>query len=66
MEDMADSNRYAMYVSGGSMGLGDRDYYLNNDKETLKIRNAYKSLSSTRWSTPASRRKTQSASWRTS
>lgn len=44
MEDMADSNRYAMYVSGGSMGLGDRDYYLNNDKETLKIRNAYKKL----------------------
>ena len=41
---MADSNRYAMYVSGGSMGLGDRDYYLNNDKETLKIRNAYKKL----------------------
>jgi len=32
MEDMADSNRYAMYISGGSMGLGDRDYYLLNDK----------------------------------
>lgn len=44
MEDMADSNRYAMYVSGGSMGLGDRDYYLKNDKETLKVRNAYKKL----------------------
>lgn len=44
MEDMMDSNSYAMYVSGGSMGLGDRDYYLKNDKETLRIRNAYKKL----------------------
>ena len=44
MEDMMDSNRYAMYVGGGSMGLGDRDYYLKNDKETLRIRNAYKKL----------------------
>ncbi len=44
MEDMMDSNRYAMYVSGGSMGLGDRDYYLKDDKETLRIRNAYKKL----------------------
>lgn len=44
MEDMADSNNYAMYVSGGSMGLGDRDYYLLNDKENTRIRNAYKKL----------------------
>ncbi|MDE5941200.1 MAG: M13 family metallopeptidase [Muribaculaceae bacterium] len=44
MEDMADSNRYAMYVSGGSMGLGDRDYYLLNDKENKKILEAYKKL----------------------
>ncbi len=44
MEDMADSNRYAMYISGGSMGLGDRDYYLLNDKENSRIRDAYKKL----------------------
>lgn len=44
MEDLADSNVYAMYVSGGSLGLGDRDYYLLNDKENTKIRDAYKKL----------------------
>ena len=43
-EDMMDSNNYAMYVEGGSMGLGDRDYYLLNDKENTKIRDAYKKL----------------------
>ena len=44
MEDMADSRQYAMYVSGGSMGLGDRDYYLLNDKENRRILDAYKKL----------------------
>jgi len=44
MEDMADSNRYAMYVSGGSMGLGDRDYYLLDDKDNKRIRDAYRKL----------------------
>lgn len=44
MEDLADSNVYAMYVSGGSLGMGDRDYYLLNDKENTKIRDAYKKL----------------------
>lgn len=44
MEDMADSKVYAMYVSGGSIGMGDRDYYLLNDKENTKIREAYKKL----------------------
>ncbi len=44
MEDLADSNVYAMYVSGGSLGLGDRDYFLLNDKENTKIREAYKKL----------------------
>ncbi|MDE6283158.1 MAG: M13 family metallopeptidase [Muribaculaceae bacterium] len=44
MEDLADSNVYAMYVSGGGLGLGDRDYYLLNDKENTKIREAYKKL----------------------
>lgn len=44
MEDLANSNVYAMYVSGGGLGLGDRDYYLLNDKENTKIREAYKKL----------------------
>ncbi len=44
MEDMADSKNYAMYVSGGSIGMGDRDYYLLNDKENKRIRDAYQKL----------------------
>lgn len=44
MEDMANSNEYAMYVSGGGMGLGDRDYYLANDKRNKEVREAYKKL----------------------
>jgi putative endopeptidase len=44
MEDMANSNEYAMYISAGSIGMGDRDYYLLNDKENTKIREAYKKL----------------------
>jgi putative endopeptidase len=43
-EDMANSNQYAMYVSGGSLGLGDRDYYLQNDKRNKEVRDAYKTL----------------------
>ena len=44
MEDMADSNRYAMYISGGGLSLGDRDYYLSDDKENVKVREAFKKL----------------------
>ncbi len=44
MEDLANSQQYAMYLSGGSLGLGDRDYYLLNDKENTKVRDAYKKL----------------------
>lgn len=43
-EDLANSQVYAMYVGGGGMGLGDRDYYLSNDKENAKVRDAYKKL----------------------
>lgn len=43
-EDLANSNVYAMYVSGGGLGLGDRDYYLKTDKENTKVREAYKKL----------------------
>lgn len=44
MADLANSNVYAMYVSGGGIGLGDRDYYLKTDKENTKVREAYKKL----------------------
>lgn len=44
MEDLANSNVYAMYVSGGGMGLGDRDYYLSNDKRNKQVREAYQKL----------------------
>ncbi len=44
MEDLANSKVYAMYISGGGMGLGDRDYYLKNDKRNKEVREAYKKL----------------------
>ncbi len=44
MENLANSKEYAMYVSGGGMGLGDRDYYLENDKRNKEVREAYKKL----------------------
>ncbi len=44
MEDLANSNVYAMYVSGGGLGLGDRDYYLKDDKRNKDVREAYQKL----------------------
>lgn len=44
MEDLKNSNVYAMYVEGASLGMGDRDYYLLNDKENKKVRNAYQKM----------------------
>ncbi len=43
-EDLANSTQYAMYVSGGGLGLGDRDYYLQNDKRNKEVREAYQKL----------------------
>ncbi|MDE6100245.1 MAG: M13 family metallopeptidase, partial [Paramuribaculum sp.] len=43
-EDLANSNVYAMYVSGAGLGLGDRDYYLKNDKRNKEVREAYQKL----------------------
>lgn len=42
--DLANSNQYAMYIGGGGITLGDRDYYLSDDKEYVKVREAYKKL----------------------
>ncbi len=44
MEDLADSHVYAMYVGGGGLGLGDRDYYLMKDKRHKEVLNAYVKL----------------------
>ncbi len=40
-EDLTNSNVYAMYIGGPSLGMGDRDYYLKNDKDNKRVRNAY-------------------------
>lgn len=44
MENLANSEEYTMYVGGGGMGLGDRDYYLKNDKRNKEVREAYMKL----------------------
>ena len=44
MENMVNSDEYAMYLSGGSMGLNDRDYYLKDDPRNTEVREAYKKL----------------------
>lgn len=44
MEDLANSSVYAMYISGAGLGLGDRDYYLLNDKRNKDVREAYQKL----------------------
>lgn len=42
MSDLMDSNINIMYVSLAGLGLGDRDYYIENDENSLRIREAYK------------------------
>lgn len=43
-EDLANSQVYAMYLGSGSLGLGDRDYYLLKDKRNKEVRAAYEKL----------------------
>ena len=43
-EDLANSQVYAMYLGSNSLGLGDRDYYLLNDKRNKEVRAAYEKL----------------------
>lgn len=40
--DMMNSNVNAMYWSQGGLGLGDRDYYLEDSENARKIRDAYR------------------------
>ena len=41
MADLKSSNDNMLYLMQGGLGLGDRDYYLENDANTVKVRNAY-------------------------
>lgn len=41
MADLMDSDKNLLYLGPGSLGMGDRDYYLENDENTMKVRNAY-------------------------
>ena len=42
--DMRDAANNLVSVGQGGMGLGVRDYYLNDDEQTKKIREAYKTF----------------------
>ena len=41
MADLKDSNTNMLYLMQGGLGMGDRDYYLEKDANTVKVRNAY-------------------------
>ena len=41
MSDLKDSNNNMLYLMQDGLGMGDRDYYLENDANTVKVRNAY-------------------------
>ena len=41
MADLKDSNTNMMYLTQDGLGMGDRDYYLENDANTVKVRNTY-------------------------
>ena len=43
-EDLANSSVYAMYIDGPGLGMGDRDYYLKDDKRNKEVREAYMKL----------------------
>lgn len=41
MADLKDSDTNLLYLMQGGLGMGDRDYYLENDASTTAIRKAY-------------------------
>lgn len=41
MADLKSSNENLLYLMQGGLGMGDRDYYLENDAPTVKVRKAY-------------------------
>lgn len=40
--DLTDASQNLVQTYQGGLGLGNKEYYLNNDEETVKIREAYK------------------------
>ncbi|TDP59482.1 putative endopeptidase [Flavobacterium dankookense] len=40
-QDDKNSAKYAVFLSQGGLGMGNRDYYFNTDKETVAIRSEY-------------------------
>lgn len=40
-QDLKDSESYALYLSQDGLGLPDREYYLKDDKESTRVREAY-------------------------
>ncbi len=40
-QDDKNSAKYAVFLGQGGLGLGNRDYYFNTDKETINIRAEY-------------------------
>lgn len=40
-QDDKNSAKYAVFLGQGGLGMGNRDYYFNTDKETVNIRNEY-------------------------
>lgn len=65
----ADQRNASMNIVGigqGGLGLGERDYYLNDDEQTVKVRNAYKELMTTLFKLVATMRPQQRRRWRPS
>ncbi|MFA5745013.1 MAG: M13 family metallopeptidase, partial [Candidatus Paceibacterota bacterium] len=40
-QDMKNSEKYIIYLGQGGLGMPDRDYYLNDDDESKRVRSAY-------------------------
>ena len=40
-QDLKNSNKMALYINQGGLGLPDRDYYFNTDARTVNIRKEY-------------------------
>ena len=38
--DQRNASQNIVGISQGGIGLGERDYYLNDDEQTVKVRNA--------------------------
>ena len=40
-QDMKDSETYLLYIGQSGLGMPDRDYYLKDDAESVRVRSAY-------------------------